>query len=294
MAEIKIEALVLTASASVISKGRRVQSVGFIAHSTATASGKSVLTVKGAANVGATASIPPVASRLIKYAKDAMTSSTSATATLAVYRSVRAVLASDSTLAAFSYDRDVHAEMPTYLPPQYNDLLDVQTMINAEASEVIRLQAKLAEMLDQFYVNSATYGLDRWEREAAIVPIDARSSGSRRHYINAKLRGYGTITDVQLKSIVDAFYFAEVADYPRESIVKIKLLGKRGIPKNLEDIEVAVTDVIPAHLAHEYEYTYATWSELETAETTWADVEGTTMKAFEEAFYVEPPFPYET
>lgn len=293
MAEITIDALTLAASASSAARVKRITSSGSALDSQATANGRLVLIVKSKLAISGNATVPGVISRLIKYIGMSTQNDSIAFGTPYKFKTIRASISGESTLESFTYERDIHADMHTYLPPVYSNLEDVQTMIDAEASEVIRLQAKLNEVLDQFYVNSATYGIGRWENEVGIEAIPQRSTDSRRHYINAKLRGTGTVTADLLKNVVDAFYYSEISDKPSEYAVNVKLLGKRGVPKNLEDIAVAVTDVIPAHLQPEYEFTFATWDELNDATLTWQEAEEKTMEELEETFYVDPGYPHE-
>jgi Uncharacterized protein conserved in bacteria (DUF2313). len=200
------------------------------------------------------------------------------------YKTTGASLSVSSTLEAYQTDLDIDIYIHDYLPRFYGDFRQVVEMLKTEASEFTRLRALLLDVLNQFYVETATYGLDRWEKITDIEYLPQRSIPSRRHYINAKLRGVGTVTPALLKSIVDAFYTAEIYEEPSEYKVRIKLIGKRGVPKNLEDIEAVVNDVIPAHLQPYFEFTYLPWSEVEAAGLTWEQAEQYTAEDLEEAF----------
>lgn len=293
MAEITLDALALSASASINGLSKRIFTSNSAINGQADVSGRIVLIVKDKSTASGDASFANVFPNIIKYVRKALTNNSNAIATPFKYKTIRASLVGESTLNAFTYHRDINADMHTYLPPHYNDLEDVQIMLDAEASEIVRIQARLYEVLDQFYVNSATYGLDRWESEVGIDKIPQRSTDSRRHYINAKLRGTGTVSESLLKSVVDSFYFAEITDIPNEHQVNVKLLGKRGEPRNLEDIDVAVTDIIPAHLQPNYEFTFATWGEINNAQLTWKDADDKTMEELEETFYIDPGYPHQ-
>lgn len=292
MAEITLGALALTTSASFSGKTKRILTSKSTLNGQASVSSRFILIVKERTLISGIAT-SNVNTRLIKYVNTTIQNDSDTMGKSYKYKTVRAIINGDSTLEAFTFHRDIHADIHTYLPSIYNDLDDVQLMLDVEASEVIRIQAKLYELLDQFYVNSATYGLERWESEVGIEAIPQRSTDSRRHYINAKLRGTGTVTAELLKSVVDAFYYSEITDKPREYTVAVKLLGKRGVPKNLEDIEVAVNDVIPAHLRPEYEFTFATWGEINSVGLTWQEADEKTLEEFEETFYVDPGYPHE-
>jgi Uncharacterised protein conserved in bacteria (DUF2313) len=200
------------------------------------------------------------------------------------YKTTGAFLSISATLEAYQTDLEIDKYIYDYLPRYYGDFRQVVEMLKTEASEFTRLRALLLDVLNQFYVETATYGLDRWEKNTDIEYLPQRSIPSRRHYINAKLRGTGTVTPTLLKSIVDAFYTAEIYEEPSDYKVRIKLVGKRGVPKNLEDIETAVNDVIPAHLQPYFEFTYLPWSEVEAVGLTWEQAEQYTAEELEEAF----------
>lgn len=223
---------------------------------------------------------------VIKYGKSSINSMAIATASAWKYKMISATITPTATLEAYQTDRDIAQDMRDYLPRYYDDFKDVMTAIQAEASEFTRIQAKLRELLDQFYVESATFGLDRWESLVGIEHIPQRSEISRRHYIEAKLRGAGTTTPAMLNDIVNAFYGFETTELPTENAVNFKLVGRRGIPKNLEDIQAAVNDVIPAHIEPRYEFTYLPWSEVEAAGLTWEQAENYTVEGLEEAFLI--------
>lgn len=261
--------------------------------SQAYADGEIILIVRSSTTVNGSAIVAPVPYVVLKYVKANPASIVSVAVTSHKFKTVRGALVSEGLLETYTYDRDIRESMKDYLPRYYDDLEDVMKMVESEANEVVRIQAKLNELLDQFYVNSSTFGLDRWERETGITKIPERSVASRRHFINAKLRGVGTVTRELLNEIVDAFYTSSVVEVATEQKVEVTLLGKRGIPKNLEDIEVAVNDVIPAHIEPEYLFTYLTWAEVNESGIVWVEADTYTHKGLEEAFLVEPSYPYQ-
>jgi len=223
---------------------------------------------------------------VIKYGKSSINSMAIATASAWKYKTVSTTITPTAKLEAYQTDRDIAQDMHDYLPRYYDDFKDVMTAIQSEASEFTRIQAKLRELLDQFYVESATFGLDWWESLVGIEHILQRSEISRRHFIEAKLRGAGTTTLAMLNDIVNAFYGFETTELPSENAVNFKLVSRRGIPKNLEDIQAAVNDVIPAHIEPRYEFTYLPWNEVETAGLTWEQAETYTWEGLEEAFLI--------
>lgn len=255
-----------------------------------TATGKVIKVVKAAGSSIGVSTVNASNFVVIKYGKSSINSTATATASAWKYKTISTTITATATLEAYQTDRDIAQDMHDYLPRYYDDFKDVMAAIQAEASDFTRIQAKLRELLDQFYVESATFGLDRWESVVGIEWIPQRSEISRRHFIEAKLRGVGTVTLSMLNDTVNAFYGFETTELPTENAVNFKLISRRGIPKNLEDIQAAVNDVIPAHIEPQYEFTYLPWSELESSGMRWADAENYTSKSLEESFLTEGEF----
>ncbi|SER87141.1 putative phage tail protein [Psychrobacillus sp. OK032] len=273
MAEITIEPLGLVGSGSFDGKIVRLSESAGAFSAKADVAGRIVLIVKSAAASMGSATFPKVNTRIIKYVKTSVNSKSAvAVPSVHKYKTVSGALLSEGLLETYTYDRDVRQTMKDYMPKYYEDLADVMRMVETEANEVTRVQAKLNELLDQFYVNTATKGLNRWESLTDIEQKAARSTDSRRHFINAKLRGVGTVTRELINEIVDSFYGATIEEVPDEMAMKIKITSRRGVPKNFEDIERSVEDVMPAHIGTDFSFSFLPWHELDMIRQQWADI----------------------
>jgi len=291
MTEITTGAVSINSVATVLGKLTKITKLNATSiTSNTTVTGKVIKIVKASGNPIGASMVNASNFVVIKYGKASINSTAGATASAWKYKTVSATITSTETLEAYQTDRDIAQDMRDYLPRYYDDFKDVMVAIQAEANEFTRIQAKLRELLDQFYVESATFGLDRWETLVGIEHIPQRSEISRQHFIEAKLRGAGTTTLAILNDIVNAFYGFETTELPSENAVNFKLVSRRGIPKNLEDIQVAVNDVIPAHIEPRYEFTYLPWSELESSGMRWSDAGNYTREALEESFLTEGEF----
>jgi hypothetical protein len=283
MAEILAGAIGVNSSANAQASAILIVKSGGAPSATAALNANSIRVYYGGSNSGATSALSTIPI-LQRYAGFSDQSVAAVQVSGHKYKTIGASLSTSATLEAYQTDLEIDKYIHDYLPRYYGDFRQVVEMLKTEASEFTRLRALLLDVLNQFYVETATYGLDRWEKITDIEYLPQRSIPSRRHYINAKLRGTGTVTPALLKSIVDAFYTSEIYEEPSEYKVRIKLVGKRGVPKNLEDIEAAVNDVIPAHLQPYFEFTYLPWSEVEAAGLTWEQAEQYTAEDLEEAF----------
>jgi Uncharacterised protein conserved in bacteria (DUF2313) len=284
VAEILAGAIAVGSSANAQSSAILIVKSGSSPSATAMLNANLIRVLYGGSNTGAASTLSSTSPILQRYAGFSDQSVATVQVSGHKYKTINASLSASSMLEAYQTDLDIDKYIYDYLPRFYGDFREVVEMLKTEASEFTRLRALLLDVLNQFYVETATYGLDRWEKITDIEYLPQRSIPSRRHYIAAKLRGIGTVTPALLKSIVDAFYTAEIYEEPSEYKIRIKLVGKRGVPKNLEDIEAAVNDVIPAHILPYFEFTYLPWSEVEAAGLTWEQAEQYTAEELEEAF----------
>lgn len=173
--------------------------------------------------------------------------------------------------------RNVSRDMKDYLPKYYDESKITQAMIDADSVEVEALKKEIEDVLNQFFIDKATWGLERWETIVGIETDLTLSAENRKSKIKAKLRGFGTVTVAKLESIADSFYESTVEESPASYEITVTLKGVHGQPSNFEDFKQAVEDIIPAHLKTIYVFTYLTWGELDGAELTWADVERYTI-----------------
>jgi len=81
--------------------------------------------------------------------------------------------------------------------------------------------------------------------------------------------GVATIRNPQLEHGVNPTDFLPQKPYT----VGIKFVSQLGIPPNLEDIQRAIREILPAHLAVEFIFSYITFGELEERGLKFGDIE---------------------
>ena len=273
MAEILADAIAVSSSANAQSSAILIVKSGGAPSATAALNASPVRVLYGGSNSGATSALSTIYI-LRRYAVFSDQSVTAVQVSGHKYKTTGAFLSTSATLEAYQTDLEIDKYIYDYLPRYYGDFRQVVEMLKTEASEFTRLRALLLDVLNQFYVETATYGLDRWEKITDIEYLPQRSIPSRRHYINAKLRGTGTVTKALLEEIVNAFYSMKVNEINNEYVVEFEFLIKRGVPKNIEDIEWAINDVIPAHLGIRFKFKYTPWKEYEDAYFYWGELDG--------------------
>lgn len=173
------------------------------------------------------------------------------------------------------YDR----RLLDYVPSYYEELLESSELLNAEDAEFARLNASIDDLLLQFNVSTATWGLREWERICGIPTDTSKTIGERRSNVKARLRGYGVVTVGHIKNVADGYYGGEteiIEKYTDYTIV-IKFTSSYGIPSNLSDLQEILREIIPAHLAIEYEFKFVTYDILKSTYATYNDVVATTF-----------------
>ena len=148
------------------------------------------------------------------------------------------------------------------LPSFYdNDITKpIQDSFTVEADLI---NDKVEKTLEQFFVDSATYGLDKWEKMLGISKNN-NDIQTRRENIKAKMRSRGTTTVSVIKNICEAYSngIVEVIVNHSDYSFIIDFVGTIGIPKAFAELDKAIEEIKPAHLAHSYKFNYNTHSDI--------------------------------
>jgi uncharacterized protein YmfQ (DUF2313 family) len=151
----------------------------------------------------------------------------------------------------------IRRDMGDYLPRYYTGEV-VTNILDRESEEMADLNADIADVLDQFFIDTATWGLENWERVCGIPTDRTKPNQQRRSVIKSKLRGIGTVTVGMLQSVAQAYDRGtiEVTEQPSLYQFTIKFVDTLGAPPNIDDLKAAMESVKPAHLAVVYAYKY--------------------------------------
>lgn len=148
------------------------------------------------------------------------------------------------------------------LPSFYDNYITkpIQASFTVEAN---LMNDKVEKTLEQFFVDSATYGLDYWEKMLGISK-NTFDIQTRRENIKAKMRSRGTTTVSFIKNICEAYSNGEVdiiVNHSDYSFV-IDFIGTIGIPRAFAELDKTINEIKPCHLAHSYRFNYNTHSNL--------------------------------
>lgn len=158
--------------------------------------------------------------------------------------------------AAFTSSRG--AELFSYLPAYYEFSRVIRADVDAKGAEMDALYAALNETLEQFFVKTASWGLDRWEAELGISIDRNKPIEQRRAVIESKLRGAGTFSGRLVRSVAEAYNGGTVgvSFQPEEWAFTVQFKDTLGIPPNLADLTDVIEEIKPAHLAVRFEFKY--------------------------------------
>ena len=148
------------------------------------------------------------------------------------------------------------------LPSFYDNYITkpIQDSFTVEADLI---NDKVEKTLEQFFVDSATYGLDYWEKMLGISKNN-NDIQTRRENIKARMRSRGTTTVSFIKNICEAYSNGEVdiiVNHSDYSFV-IDFIGTIGIPRAFAELDKTINEIKPCHLAHSYRFNYNTHSNL--------------------------------
>lgn len=118
--------------------------------------------------------------------------------------------------------REQDIKLAEYLPVFVSQDKEINTLLATESKEHNRQRELLIDILKQFFVHSATWGLDFWEKVFAIYSKPNESYELRRAKIYAKLQSKQISTVEFLTQLASKFF-------PQNADVKIQEVN----PKNL-------------------------------------------------------------
>lgn len=166
-------------------------------------------------------------------------------------------------------------EMLGYLPRYYDTSRVMKSIIQAEGFEFDKLRQALNEILDQFFVRTATWEIDDWENELGLTPSQDQPLSERQDRVVSRLRGTGTATIKVVKEVAESYDNGSIDVIEDHAVYTdiIMFVDTAGVPPNLDDLKKAVRAVVPAHLEIIYEFNYFLYSDMDAQGWTWDDLD---------------------
>ncbi|WP_339276547.1 putative phage tail protein [Paenibacillus sp. FSL W8-0426] len=171
-------------------------------------------------------------------------------------------------------------DLMTYLPPLYEQVVEMKLLARTEGEELGQLLDGVDSVLDQFYPESATWALARYEQDLHIPVNPLKPADQRRSVIISKMRGSGKVSGSMLRNVAQAYESGgiEVSVLPGEYAILIRFVDTYGLPPNLDDLKAAIEEIKPAHMSVEFHLRYLTIAEVESM--TLSEIEQTRQDKF--------------
>ncbi|MEC0370056.1 YmfQ family protein [Paenibacillus chibensis] len=169
---------------------------------------------------------------------------------------------------------EIKRDMHDYLPKYYEGIEAADNILDREAEELARLNASIDDVLAQFFIETATWGLASWERIFGVTTDPSKSYEQRREILLGKLRGVGKVDAELIKNVASAYANGEVAvtNKAAEYTIVITFVSSMGVPAQIDALKAAVRDIAPAHMAIDYVFRFYTYAELKASGKTYAQV----------------------
>ncbi len=159
---------------------------------------------------------------------------------------------------------DYYVDLTRLVPEFVAEKREMQELYTAQGYEVGYLQHALEDVVQQCYISTATWGLERWEKIFDIKTNYTLTYEQRREILAAKLRGQGTTTLQMIVDTAQAFSGGDVEvleDAANHRFV-VRFVGVKGIPRNMQGFINMLEEIKPAHLVYAFEYCYTIWDEV--------------------------------
>lgn len=151
-----------------------------------------------------------------------------------------------------------------YVSEQSKALIDMLEDASMEA------KAALEDVMAQFFVDTATWGLALWEQQVGIETDNSLSLAARRAAIRQKLVAGGNTTSEMIRTLAETLtgYEAKV-EVNDDYSFSLSFWGEQNQLADIDtaELKAVVEQIKPAHLR--FVITGITWADLESVELAW-------------------------
>lgn len=161
-----------------------------------------------------------------------------------------------------------------YLPEIWQKTAEMKAVQDSISTELDTANNMYDDFLLQFFINTSTWGLEKWEKAVGIVSNRSLSYDQRRADILGKLQGSAVATKKMLKELADTLTggYSKIIEHNHDYYFEILFLKPLGEPPNIPQLKNAVEICKPAHLGYKITYSYALWGDIRRI--TWGKAQG--------------------
>lgn len=141
-----------------------------------------------------------------------------------------------------------------YLPSFANNEIDIQIQ-EALENELLTLIDEKDDLLEQFFIDTATWGLDDWENLLSIKVNYKLDFDTRRSNIKAKMRGKGTTTIEVIKAISETYTKTnvDVGVFSNLFSFTLSFITNNCSYNTILELDKKIEEIKPCHLEHKFE-----------------------------------------
>lgn len=170
-------------------------------------------------------------------------------------------------------------ELKSYLPHIYEDVYEMNSIIEVEGSQFDKIDKEIGRVLEQFFVDKTTYEIEHWENIYGLTPDLSKTIEQRRSAIKSRIRGRGKLNKQLIKNVVDAYTDGQVDVLLRRDLLIIRFNSIYGIPETLDIVKRELDNIKPAHLGIEYRFAYLLIKDVHK-KMTLEEIENVTLDKF--------------
>ena len=141
----------------------------------------------------------------------------------------------------------------------------LKDIFESQQAEVDLLNNNIQDLIDNLFVETATWSLENWEKKYNI-PIDLDDTlENRRSRILAKMVSKGQpFTKETIETISNQFTNGnvEVIEHLEDDYFTVKFVSELGIPPKIQDVYDAINEIKASWLDVDYEFKYNTVYDL--------------------------------
>jgi hypothetical protein len=154
-------------------------------------------------------------------------------------------------------------------PDYYRESLVMAEIWGTIAEELAAVDADNEDIILQMHINTATWGLDIWEKTLNLVTFTDKPYTQRRERILATLRGMGGVNAELLKDVAESYDGGEIEIINNSAAYQftVKFISTLGTPENLDDLKAVVEEIKPAHLEVLWAFRYLLIKEIHNVMT---------------------------
>lgn len=156
-------------------------------------------------------------------------------------------------------------ELMDHLPDNLRRSPETTAFQLAWQPEIDALWAARNDLLAQLDPDTATWGLELWER-ALFGSSQSGALPARRARVLGMVAGRGTVTPELVQRLAEQASggAVELTEQFGSHHIELYFSGTFGIPPNMDALDQTLRELLPAHLSWSYAYVFRQWGALRT------------------------------